>query len=104
MSDRQLPASAALRSRHPDGQDRWQVRNLADDQQHAKALKQHRARLQRWVKDTGDMGPESPEVYAQEIADELAFIGRRNPKVKSVRYLEFQRNAEMYKRWLAEGR
>jgi len=86
------------------GKDRWQVNNLADDPRHAKALKQHRTRLKRWVKDTGDMGPESPEVYAQEIADELAFIDRRKSKTKPARYYDFKRNAELYQRWLAEGK
>lgn len=84
--------------------DRWQIRNLADDPKHAKALKQHRKRLQTWSKNTGDMGPESPEVYAQEIADELNSIDRRKAKVKPARYYEFKQNAEMYQRWLAEGK
>lgn len=84
--------------------DRWQVTNLANDPKHSKALKQHRARLQRWEQETGDMGPESPEVYAQEIADELNFIDRRKAKIKSARYYEFQRNAKLYQRWQAEGK
>ncbi len=85
-------------------EDRWQIVNLADNPKHAKALKQHRMHLRNWIKDTGDMGPETPKVYAQEIADELAFIDRRKAKMKPARYYEFKRNAEMYKRWLAEGR
>ncbi|MGB0582668.1 MAG: sulfatase/phosphatase domain-containing protein, partial [Limisphaerales bacterium] len=86
------------------GQDKWQVTNLAKDPKHAKALKQHRERLKKWSRATGDMGPESLAVYAQEIADELNSIDRRKAKTKPVRYYEFQQNAEMYKRWLAEGR
>ncbi len=42
--------------------DRWQTVNLADDPKHAGALREHRGRLAEWVKTTGDMGPESPEV------------------------------------------
>lgn len=79
--------------------DRWQVHNLAEVPKHAKALRQHRARLERWSKDTGDLGPESPEVYAQEIADELSGM-----KKKSERFITFGKNAEMYKRWAAEGK
>jgi arylsulfatase A-like enzyme len=86
------------------GDDRWQTRNLAKDPKHAKALKQHRARLKKWSKNTGDLGPETPEVYAQEIEDELNFIDKRKAKIKPARYYEFQKNAKMYQRWLAEGK
>jgi arylsulfatase A-like enzyme len=79
--------------------DRWQVVNLADNPEHAVALASHRAQLETWITDTGDMGPESPAVYAQEIEDELA-----SARPKSVRYKEFKRNSEIYKKWAAEGR
>ena len=45
------------------------------------------------------MGSESPEVYAQEIADELNAMNKKSP-----RYETFRRNAEMYKRWAKEGK
>jgi arylsulfatase A-like enzyme len=79
--------------------DRWQVVNLADTPEHARALASHRARLDEWMAETGDMGPESPEVYAQEIEDEL-----RSAKANSERYRIFKKNSELYKRWAAEGR
>ncbi len=79
--------------------DPWQTRNLAADPKHAKALRQNRARLRQWIKDTGDMGPESPKVYALEIADELS-VAKKN----SERYRTFKANSETYKRWSAEGK
>jgi arylsulfatase A-like enzyme len=85
-------------------QDRWQTVNLADDPGHAKALREHRERLENWVAKTGDMGPESPEIYDLEITDELDFIDRRKTKIKPARYIEFKRNAETYRGWAAEGR
>ncbi|MAG94257.1 MAG: sulfatase [Planctomycetaceae bacterium] len=79
--------------------DRWQIRNLADDPKHAAALRRHRSRLEKWIEETGDSGSESPEVYAQEMADELSFIKRTSP-----RYETFRKNAEQYKRWAKEGK
>lgn len=81
------------------GRDRWQVRNLAGNSEHASELQKHRSRLDRWIKDTGDLGPESPEVYALEISDELSTINPRNP-----RYETFRKNAELYKQWAREGK
>lgn len=80
-------------------EDRWQTRNLAEDPEHAAALREHRERQDRWIEETGDLGPESPEVYAQEIADELNAMNRR-----SARYETFRANAEMYKQWARDGK
>ncbi|MDF1824988.1 MAG: sulfatase [Verrucomicrobiales bacterium] len=80
-------------------EDPWQLRNLAADPNHAAALLEHRQRLDRWIVETGDMGSESPEIYAQEIEDELNHI-----KPGSTRYEEFSANAELMKRWALEGK
>lgn len=80
-------------------EDPWQNRNLADEPRYAEVLAEHRERLELWIEETGDMGPESPEVYAQEIEDELA-----NIKPGSKRYREFKANAERTKRWVEEGK
>lgn len=80
-------------------EDRWQVRNHADDLKHAQALLEHRRRLDDWIVETGDLGSESPEVYAQEIDDELNAMSK-----KSARYTTFRRNAETYKQWAKEGK
>ena len=80
-------------------EDRWQIRNLANDPKHATTLLELRRRLDDWIVETGDMGSESPEVYAQEIADELNAMNKKSP-----RYSTFRRNAEMYKQWTKEGK
>jgi arylsulfatase A-like enzyme len=78
--------------------DRWQTENLADDPAHTEALSRHRALLDRWIEATGDPGPESAEVYEQEIADQLK--SRRDPAWREA----FTRNAEQYKRWSEQGK
>ena len=79
--------------------DRWQIRNLAGNPKHSDALRQHRQRLDDWIKATGDMGSESPDVYALEMSDELRSIKRTSP-----RYETFCKNSELYKRWAKEGK
>ena len=79
-------------------QDRWQTRNLAQNPAHAEALSRHRALLDRWVEETSDLGPETPEVYELEIVDQLK--SRRDPAWREA----FRRNAEQYKRWAREGK
>lgn len=79
--------------------DRWQIHNLANAPEHARALRLHRERLNKWSRQTGDPGPESPEVYAQEIEDELRGVSKKTERFKT-----FSQNAETYKRWLAEGK
>lgn len=78
--------------------DRWQIENLVDDPAHRKALNEHRQMLERWSSETGDPGPELPDVYELEIADQLN--SRRDEAWRKV----FRRNAEQYKRWADEGR
>ena len=80
------------------GNDRWQITNLATDSNHAKALKQHRARLKRWIKETGDPGPETPEVYVLETEDQMK--STRNKASREI----YRKNTELYKRWAREGK
>ena len=78
--------------------DRWQIRNLAADPVHAEALETHRAQLEEWMIETKDPGPESPEVYALETDDQI------NSTRNKTRRENYQRNAEIYKRWALEGK
>ena len=80
------------------GEDKWQVDNLADSPSHAAALAQHRARLKKWIDETGDQGPETPEVYVMEIEDQLK--STKN-KASAARY---RKNSELYQKWADEGR
>ncbi len=80
-------------------EDPWQIHNLASDPDYEQVLAEFRARLDRWVEETGDLGPESPEIYAREMADELNVINPASP-----RFATFRENAELNKRWAAEGK
>lgn len=80
------------------GEDRWQITNLADDPRHGAALKQHRTRLESWIEETGDMGPETLEIYIMETEDQM----------KSTRNVEsrerYRKNSELYMQWMREGK
>jgi arylsulfatase A-like enzyme len=78
--------------------DRWQTNNLAAKPDHAAALRQHRERLERWIKETGDLGPETPAVYVLETEDQMK--STRNQSARET----YRRNAELYKRWASEGK
>lgn len=80
------------------GEDPWQTTNLAADPQHAKALTWHRQRLRKWIEETGDMGPESPEVYVLETEDQMQ--STRNETSRE----NYRKNTELYKQWAREGK
>ena len=80
------------------GDDRWQIANLAGDPKHRSALNQHRAHLERWIEETGDMGPESLEVYIMETEDQMK--STRNAESRE----RFRKNSELYMEWRREGR
>lgn len=79
-------------------QDRWQIQNLADDPEHAGALRRHRERLEQWMEETGDQGPETPEVYLLEVEDQIK--STRNKTTREI----YRKNSELYQRWAQEGR
>lgn len=79
-------------------EDPWQIKNLAGDPAHAEALSRHRDLLGHWLEETGDPGPETPEVYELEIRDQLK--SRGNQAWRDA----YRRNAEQYMRWAEEGR
>jgi len=73
--------------------DRWQVTNLADEPAHRKTLETLRSRLDRWITDTHDLGPESEAMYDSDLE---VYLGRGNPEV--------QKNIALMKRWAKEGK
>ena len=79
-------------------EDRWQIDNLAGDPRHAAALAAHRARLDRWIEETGDWGPESIEVYIMETEDQMQ--STRNVASRE----RYRRNSELYLQWMREGK
>lgn len=80
------------------GIDRWQVTNLATDVEHAEALADHRQRLDRWISKTGDMGPETPEVYVMETEDQMQSTRNKESRER------YRQNSEIYKQWAREGK
>lgn len=73
--------------------DRWQVRNLAADPSHGATLETLRARLDRWLSDTRDPGPEPEKMYDSDMK---VYLGKGNPAV--------EKNIALMKRWAAEGK
>jgi arylsulfatase A-like enzyme len=47
--------------------DRWQTKNLAADPTHQPALEELRGRLDRWMAETNDRGPESAAMYDSDM-------------------------------------
>lgn len=73
--------------------DRWQVTNLAGAPEHAQTLATLRSRLDRWMQETGDRGPESEAMYDSDMA---VYLGKGNPPV--------ERNIALMKQWVSEGK
>jgi hypothetical protein len=73
--------------------DRWQVRNLAGEPSHRETQETLRARLDRWMEETHDRGPEPQSMYDSDMA---VYIGRGNPDV--------EKNIALMKKWATEGK
>lgn len=73
--------------------DPWQVRNRADDPSLRGELDSLRARLDRWMRETVDCGPEAEAMYDSDMR---VYVGNGNAEV--------ERNIATMKRWAAEGR
>jgi len=73
--------------------DPWQVQNMAADPKYAPTLLELRARLDRWMKETNDHGPETDRMYESDMA---VYLGKGNPTV--------EKNIALMKHWAAEGK
>lgn len=73
--------------------DPWQLHNLAADPAHRATLERLRGRLDRWMVETGDKGPESDAMYDSDMA---VYVGNGRPEV--------ERTIATMKRWAAEGK
>lgn len=73
--------------------DQWQITNLADDPAHKSTLEALRSRLDLWMKETNDHGPETSSRYDSDMAE---YLGRGNPEV--------EKNIATMKQWAAEGK
>jgi arylsulfatase A-like enzyme len=73
--------------------DKWQVRNLASEPAHQATLDSLRARLDQWMLETNDHGPELESRYDSDMA---AYVGQGNPEVEE--------NFSLMKQWAKEGK
>ena len=73
--------------------DRWQVHNLAADPSQRQTLETLRARLDRWMEETNDHGPETEKMYDSDMVE---YLGKGNPAVA--------KNIALMKQWAAEGK
>lgn len=79
--------------------DRWQVKNLAADPAHRATLEKMRARLDRWMTETKDRGPESAAMYDSDMD---VYLGGRTKKGKGETVTE--KNIALMKQWAREGK
>jgi arylsulfatase A-like enzyme len=75
--------------------DPHQVKNLASDPAQMKTLADMRARLDKWIRDTNDLG-QTPETETRYDSDMASYLGRGNPAV--------ERNIAQMKAWAKEGK
>lgn len=74
-------------------EDRWQLTNLADSPEHKATLESLRARLDQWMIDTNDHGPESMKMYESDMA---VFLKAPYPNLRD--------NIALMKRWAEEDK
>jgi hypothetical protein len=67
--------------------------NLAADPAHAATLAALRDRLDRWMTETGDRGPEPAAMYDSDMT---VYVGKGKPEVEA--------NIATMKRWATEGK
>jgi arylsulfatase A-like enzyme len=73
--------------------DRWQVTDLAANPDYRGVLESHRARLDAWLRDSRDPGPEPEAMFDSDMAE---YLKRQNPEV--------ERNIALMKQWAREGK
>lgn len=73
--------------------DRWQLKNLAGDPAHRQTLESMRSRLDQWIVDSKDRGPEPEKMYDSDMAQ---YLKKPNPEVA--------KNIALMKQWAAEGK
>jgi len=73
--------------------DPFQLTNLASNPEFKSQLESHRAKLDQWMTDTQDKGPESEAMYDSDMVE---YLGKGNPEV--------EKNIALMKQWAKEGR
>ncbi len=78
--------------------DPFEIRNLAADPQFRATLEILRARLDRWMADTRDCGPESEKTYDANLAYELKTTADK------ARNEAMLKTSALMKQWAKEGK
>jgi len=81
--------------------DRWQTANLAGDPAHRATLEKLRARLDRWMAETEDRGPESEAMYDSDMK---AYVGEGGRRGKAAGETITEKNIAQMKAWAKEGK
>ena len=79
-------------------EDPFETRNLAGDPQYRTTLETLRTRLDRWIEETHDLGPESEKAYDANFAYEFKNTPSKTRKDAMLK------NSELMKQWSKEGR
>jgi arylsulfatase A-like enzyme len=81
--------------------DPWELRNLANDPEHAETLAELRGTLDTWIRVTNDQGqtPETEEVYDADMA---VYMGSRKDEPEYIATM--QKNIAQMKTWAREGK
>lgn len=79
--------------------DRWQVKNLAGDPAHRKSLETMRARLDQWIAETRDRGPEPEKMYDSDMDVYIGDRTKKKPQEESVT----EKNIRLMKEWAGKG-
>jgi len=73
--------------------DQWQVTNLAENPDFRSQLESHRARLDQWITESKDKGPETDAMYDSDMVE---YLKKGNPEV--------EKNIAIMKQWAKEGK
>jgi len=84
-------------------QDPWELKNLADDPKHAKALLKMRKNLDQWIKETGDQG-QKVEPMTMYDSDMKIYMDGQASRGRQERADEIQANVDQMKKWWKEGK
>ena len=78
--------------------DPFETRNLAGDPEHHTTLETLRARLDRWMTETRDPGPEPERIYDANLAHELKTTASKNRKEAMLK------TSALMQQWAKEGK
>ena len=83
--------------------DPWELNNLVDDPNHSKTLQEMRKTLNRWIRDTGDLGQnvEPMKMYDSDMKVYLNGLANRG---RGDRLEEIKSNIAQMKKWWKEGK